>query len=124
MCIRDSIKACPSLPTAPYQAGNVRDTSVEDLWEHAEQMAFTRNRTKDELWGFCSTCEYGDTCRAGCSFTAHCTLGRRGNMPFCYHRAKTLESQGLREVLVHKEKPAGNPYDFGRFDVVTEPIPS
>ena len=59
---------------------------------------------------------------AGCSFTAHCTLGKRGNNPFCYHRATTLASQGRRERLVRVEQADGIPYDFGRFDVVEEPL--
>jgi radical SAM protein with 4Fe4S-binding SPASM domain len=117
-----TVKACPSLPTAPYDAGNVRDVTIEQLWQHHEAMRFTRDRTTDELWGFCATCTYADLCRGGCSFTAHCTMGRRGNNPFCYHRASTLAERGVRERLVQREQPPGLPYDFGRFDVIEEPI--
>lgn len=115
------VKACPSLPSAPYVGGNVRDRSLQQLWLDTPQLAFARDRTVDELWGFCRTCDYAETCMAGCSFTAHCTLGRRGNNPFCYHRAMTLQSQGKRERLVPVEKAAGLPYDFGRFEVIEEP---
>ena len=114
------IKACPSLPTAPYVGGNVRDRSIRDLWNNTPELAFTRDRDKSELWGFCGTCEYGETCMAGCSFTAHCTLGKRGNNPFCYHRAMTLKAQGKRERLVPVEAAGGLPYDFGRFEVIEE----
>ncbi len=119
-----TIKACPTLPTAPYGAGNVLDTSIEELWESAERMRFARDRTTDELWGFCKTCDYAEVCMAGCSWTAHATLGRRGNNPFCYHRAKVHASQGLRERLVPVESAPGVPFDFGRFELVVEPIPT
>lgn len=119
-----TVKGCPSLPTAPYAGGNVRDLSIAQIWSHAEALSFTRDRDVTELWGFCRTCYYADTCRAGCSFTAHCTLGRRGNMPFCYHRATQLKRQGLRERLVPVEAAAGVPYDFGRFELVEEPWPA
>lgn len=118
-----TVKGCPSLPTAPYVGGNVRELSLEDIWYNAPELQFIRTRTTDELWGFCKTCEYGDICRAGCSFTTHCTLGRRGNNPFCYHRATTLQRAGRRERLQRVEVPPGAPYDFGRFEIIEEDCP-
>jgi len=119
-----TIKACPSLPTAPYAGGNVREVSLEQIWEHAEALRFARDRSLDELWGFCKTCYYADICRGGCSWMAHCTLGRRGNNPFCYHRVVELEKRGVRERLVPVERAQSEPYDFGRFEIVEEPLPS
>ena len=116
-----TVKGCPSLPTAPYVGGNVRTLGLEDIWAFAEAMKFTRERTREELWGFCAGCYYADVCRAGCSFTAHSTLGRRGNNPFCYHRASKLRERGLREVLEHAVRAPGEPYDFGRFALREEP---
>jgi radical SAM protein with 4Fe4S-binding SPASM domain len=115
------VKGCPSLPTAPYVGGNVRDLGLEQIWESGEAMKFTRDRTREELWGFCGSCYYADVCRAGCSFTAHSTLGRRGNNPFCYHRASKLRARGVREVLEHAMRAPGDPYDFGRFTLREEP---
>jgi len=117
------VKGCPSLPTEPYTGGNVRDRTLKDLWENAPEVSFSRDRTTDELWGFCKTCYYADTCMAGCSWTSHCTLGRRGNNPFCYHRVKTLEKKGIRETLRKVEEAPDLPYDFGRFEIVEEPLP-
>jgi radical SAM protein with 4Fe4S-binding SPASM domain len=114
------IKACPSLPTAPYVGGNIRDLKLADIWAHAPELRFVRDRTADELWGFCGSCYYADLCRGGCSFTAHCTMGRRGNNPLCYHRAATLKKQGRRERLVQTERAPGSPYDFGRFSIIEE----
>jgi radical SAM protein with 4Fe4S-binding SPASM domain len=118
-----TIKACPSLPTAPYVGGNVRDASLESIWAHAEAMRFARDRTVEELWGFCRSCYYADVCRAGCAWTTHATLGRRGNNPFCYHRVVELRRRGVRERLVPVERAPGAPYDFGRFEIVEEPWP-
>jgi len=117
------IKACPSLPTAPYVGGNVRDRSLESLWFESPELNFVEQRSSEELWGFCKSCYYAEECMAGCSFTAHCTLGRRGNNPFCYYRATELKKQGKRERLVQIESPEGIPYDFGRFEVIEEALP-
>jgi len=84
---------------------------------------FARDRGTEELWGHCKTCYYADVCKAGCSWTAHTTLGRRGNTPFCYHRVVQLRKKGIRERLVPVEKAPGQPYDFGRFELVEEPWP-
>ncbi len=117
-----TVKGCPSLPTAPYDGGSVRDLSLEEIWEHSERVRFARDRTTDELWGHCQTCYYADVCRGGCSWMAHCTLGRRGNNPFCYHRVKQLERAGKRERLELRERAPNAPYDFGRFEIVEEPL--
>jgi radical SAM protein with 4Fe4S-binding SPASM domain len=116
-----TVKACPGLPTAAYASGNVRDLSLEQIWEHGEAIRFARERTLDELWGFCKTCYYADNCRGGCSWMAHCALGRRGNNPFCYHRVTQLKRRGLRERLVAKGPAPQEPYDYGRLELVEEP---
>ncbi len=116
-----NVKGCPSLPSAPYVGGNVRDLSFDEIWAHSSVVRFSRDRELDELWGFCKTCYYAEACRAGCSWTAHCTLGRRGNNPFCYHRVTQLRREGLRERLVAKERAPGEPYDYGRLALELEP---
>ena len=116
-----TIKACPSLPTRDYAGGNIRDLTIEQIWSSSEKLRFARDRSVDELWGFCRTCYYAKVCKAGCSWTAHVTLGRRGNFPFCYYRVTELRRRGVRERLVHREAPEGVPFDYGRFDLVEEP---
>jgi radical SAM protein with 4Fe4S-binding SPASM domain len=118
-----TVKGCPTLPTASYAGGNVRDTKLEELWETSEVLRFARDRTTDELWGFCKTCYYADVCRAGCSWTVHTTLGKRGNNPFCYHRVVELRKKGVREKLVHKAAAPNTPYDHGLFELALEPWP-
>jgi radical SAM protein with 4Fe4S-binding SPASM domain len=117
------VKGCPSLPTVDYVGGNVRDASLRDIWERAPPLRFTRERTVDELWGFCRGCYYAEACLAGCSWTSHVLFGRRGNNPFCHHRALELLRQGKRERLVREVAPGGAPFDYGRFEVIEEPWP-
>jgi radical SAM protein with 4Fe4S-binding SPASM domain len=116
-----TVKGCPSLPTAPYAGGNVREMSLDQIWEHSEVVGFARQRSLDELWGFCKTCYYAETCLAGCSWTTHTTFGRRGNNPFCYHRVTQLRKKGIRERLVQTEKAPNLPFDHGRMEIVEEP---
>jgi radical SAM protein with 4Fe4S-binding SPASM domain len=119
-----TVKACPTLPTKEYAAGNVRDMNVGTIWDQSPVLRFARDRTgTDELWGFCKTCYYADVCQAGCAWTAHTTLGRRGNNPFCYHRVTQLRKKGIRERLEPVEAAPHLPYDHGQFVIVEEPWP-
>lgn len=117
------IKGCPSLPTAEYVGGNVREHSLRAIWERADALRFTRDRKTDELWGYCAGCYYAEDCKAGCSWTSHSLFGRRGNNPFCHHRALELLGRGERERVVRVAAPAGLPFDHGRYEIVVEPWP-
>lgn len=116
-----AVKGCPSLPSGVYTGGNVRERPVRRIWDEAAELAFTRRERAGEQWGFCGGCYYRSVCQGGCSWTAHVFFGRRGNNPYCHHRALEMEKRGLRERLVRVAPPPGVPFDHGLFDVVTEP---
>lgn len=115
-----SIKGCPSLPSEAWVGGNVRDATLEDIWERSAPLRYTRDRDVHDLWGFCRSCYYAETCLAGCTWTSHVTLGRAGNNPYCHHRALEHDKQGKRERLVQVEPAPGQPFDHGRFELVVE----
>ena len=118
-----SVKGCPSLPSGPYVGGKLTEMSLEEIWNHTDALTFTRGRGTEDLWGFCKTCYYAEECKGGCSWTAHTLLGKRGNMPYCHHRALELQQRGIRERLIKVEEAPGKPFDFGRFEIVEEPFP-
>jgi radical SAM protein with 4Fe4S-binding SPASM domain len=117
-----AVKGCPSLQTAHYVGGNILQLPLQEIWEHSPELAFTRERTVDDLWGFCRSCEFASACLAGCTFTAQALLGRRGNNPWCHYRARDFAKRGLRERLVPKDAAPGLPFDNGRFELVVEPL--
>ncbi|HEY3820526.1 MAG TPA: radical SAM protein [Polyangiaceae bacterium] len=116
-----TIKGCPSLATREWAGGNVRQTSLRDIWERATPLRYTRDRTTRDLWGYCATCYYADECRAGCTWTGDVLFGRPGNNPYCHHRATELRKEGLRERVVPVAAAPGEPFDHGLFDLVVEP---
>ncbi|MDJ0673874.1 MAG: nif11-class peptide radical SAM maturase 3 [Calothrix sp. MO_167.B42] len=121
-----AIKGCPSLPTTAYTGGNIRDHKLSDIVENAEELRFNLGAGTPEgtkhLWGFCKTCEYAELCRGGCSWTAHVFFDKRGNNPYCHHRALVHAEQGLRERVIPKVKAQGLPFDNGEFELIVEPI--
>jgi len=117
-----TIKGCPSLPTEAWTGGNIRDNSLKDIWERAAPLRYTRDRTVEDLWGFCRTCYYAEECRAGCTWTSFVFFGRAGNNPYCHHRALEMERKGVREILTRVEMAPGAPFDHGKFEIREEPL--
>ncbi len=116
------IKSCPSLTHHHYGSGTFRDTRLAEALQ-SDGIAHLNNRTRDDLWGFCQSCYYADTCLAGCTWTSHVTLGKAGNNPLCIHRALDRERAGLRERICIVEMAPGDPFDNGRFELTLEQDP-
>jgi nif11-class peptide radical SAM maturase 3 len=121
-----AIKGCPSLPTTAYTGGNIRDYSLRTIIEETEELRFNLGagtpKGTEHLWGFCKTCEFAELCRGGCSWTAHVFFDKRGNNPYCHHRALTQQKQGIRERVFLQRRADGNPFDNGEFALIEEPI--
>ncbi|MCG8425150.1 MAG: nif11-class peptide radical SAM maturase 3 [Proteobacteria bacterium] len=120
-----AIKGCPSLPTAAYTGGNIRNDSLRTIVEKREELRFNLGadsaRGTEHLWGFCKSCQFAELCRGGCSFTAHVFFDRRGNNPYCHHRALAQARRGIRERVVARTRARGLPFDNGVFELVEEP---
>lgn len=117
-----AVKGCPSLQTASYVGGHAVERPIANIWNDAPELAFARSRTVDDLWGFCRSCPYAETCMGGCSFTAHAFFGKPGNNPYCHFRAADHRRRGLRERLIATDPASGRPFDHGLFELVVEPF--
>jgi radical SAM protein with 4Fe4S-binding SPASM domain len=113
------VKGCPSLPSSDYVKGNVREHGLQDIWSG---LIADKVEKPVELWGFCATCPFAQRCRAGCTWTSHVLFGRPGNNPLCHFRALALAERGLVEKLELVSAAPGEPFDFGRYRIVEEPM--
>jgi Y-X(10)_GDL-associated radical SAM protein len=118
-----TLKGCPSLATAGYAVGNVRELPLEAIWADVERLRRGRIHSVDDLWGFCRTCYYAPVCRGGCTWMAGSLLGRPGNNPYCHYRVLELEKRGLRERIVKVRDAPSQAFATGEFALLTEPIP-
>ena len=119
-----AVKGCPSLQTRHYVGGRTRERAIADIWRDTPELGFARERSVDDLWGFCRTCPFASVCMGGCTFTAHSFFGRPGNNPYCHYRARAFASEGKRERLVARAAAPGEPFDNGLFEIVVEPFDS
>lgn len=84
-----NVKGCQSLPSTPqFIEGNVRERSLEDIWNDPEAFAYTRAFERSQLKGFCARCQFGPLCKAGCTSTALSHSGDMGDNPMCLYRAE------------------------------------
>lgn len=113
-----AIKGCPSLQTATYVGGNIRQQSLQHIWESSPELAFRRKPI--ELEGFCQSCAFAKTCQAGCTFTTHALFGKPGNNPYCHFRARSLAKAGRRERVVRVRPAPGLPFDHAHFELIEE----
>jgi radical SAM protein with 4Fe4S-binding SPASM domain len=100
-----TIKGCLSLPsdehgTDVFSEGTVRDSTLEKIWHRKTGFSFNRNFDTSKLYGFCATCPYRETCRAGCTWMAFSHSGSRYDQPYCFYRQARLSG---REDLIDDE---------------------
>lgn len=117
------VKGCSAMASTGFVAGNVREASIEELWDRAPELRFARDFVVDDLWGFCRDCYYGEHCKGGCMWTSSTLLGRRGNNPYCHHRALEMLAQGKRERLTLVREAEGRIRDTGQFELSVEDAP-
>lgn len=115
-----TVKGCPSLPTVAYAGGNVRDLSLDEIWQKATETGSLR--PSNELWGYCADCYYADVCNAGCTWTSHSLLGKPGNNPYCHHRVLSLAAEGRRERIVKIAEAGTASFATGRFELIEEAL--
>ncbi|WP_125783139.1 radical SAM/SPASM domain-containing protein [Pseudoalteromonas rubra] len=122
-----SIKGCPSLPSSEYVGGNIRERKLQDIYNNAPQLKINDIDTPEDatkhLWGECKTCEFAAVCRGGCHWTAHVFFGKRGNNPYCHHRALKMALRGKRERFELVSAAPGKAFDHGIFEIIEEDIP-
>ena len=114
------LKGCPSLPSADYTMGSLREHSLAALW--SQKAGAKAIASLDDLWGFCRTCPHAERCRAGCTWTTHVLFGRRGNNPYCHFRALAFAERGIAETLEPVSRAPGEPFDFGAWRLVERPL--
>ncbi len=121
-----AIKGCPSLPTSAYTGGNIRKKSLREIVTSTPELTFNETqgteRATEHMWGFCKGCEFAEVCRGGCNWTAHVFFDRRGNNPYCHHRALTQAARGVRERFEKEREASGLPFDNGCFALFEDPF--
>jgi radical SAM protein with 4Fe4S-binding SPASM domain len=85
------VRGCSALPPE-FDAGDLHDESVEQIWADAERFAYTTRFDAGKLCGGCAACRVGALCRAGCTTMAFWTSGTIYNNPYCLLRVRQCKA--------------------------------
>ncbi len=90
-----SIKGCLSLQAKwdgkdPFVEGNLRKTSLTELWYQPGVFGYNRDFDQDSLTGFCGSCRQAKMCRGGARCVSSSFLGHLNEDPYCFYRLESL----------------------------------
>jgi radical SAM protein with 4Fe4S-binding SPASM domain len=69
-----------------YIEGNIRDSSVVNIWNDPNAFGYNRNFKSEDLGENCKDCKYGETCKGGCMGMSTSFTGKPHNDPYCFYR--------------------------------------
>lgn len=101
-----NVKGCLSMPEE-FVEGNVRDSSLAEIWNNPSGFAYNRKFTKETAGGACHDCRYLQLCRGGCTTTSVSQSGCRADNPFCMYQIeqkKGISSQEAAELTALVER--------------------
>lgn len=61
------ILGCTSIRDPRFIEGNIRDTSLQEIWQNPGSFKWNRSMRREDLQGFCNKCRFGDLCLGGCA---------------------------------------------------------
>jgi len=81
------VKGCESLYSKKFVEGNLRNESIEAIWNDPERFSYNRKFRTEFLNGNCKGCENGVICRGGCRASNYFINGDFYNNYYCnYNR--------------------------------------
>lgn len=78
-----NIRGCESMYDDCFIEGNLRKTSLRQIWENPDGFAYNRKFRPEMLTGKCASCPHGPYCAGGCRSYNYFVHGRLYESPFC-----------------------------------------
>ena len=108
--------------------------SLQSLCQRKHQTRVARNiwdiklislesRNKVNSGGFVKVVTMRRPVKEDALWTSHTLLGKRGNMPYCYHRADMLAQQGVYEILQQTQRKKGIYLTMVNLSCINVPYP-
>jgi radical SAM protein with 4Fe4S-binding SPASM domain len=77
-----TVRGCLSMPSE-FNEGNVRNRSLQEIWNDPKAFAYNRCWREEDLSGACGSCAFRRICRGGCKTIAFASTGKTCHNPFC-----------------------------------------
>jgi len=86
------VVGCLAMGNDRFIEGNLREKSLEEIWQNENAFSYNRKFEKNKLGEYCSNCGFGENCKGGCNSVSLSTTNKCHNDPFCFCRIE-------REIL-------------------------
>jgi radical SAM protein with 4Fe4S-binding SPASM domain len=94
-----NIVGCTSLRDEFFLEDNVRNRPLKEIWEDPKSFAWNRDLCRNKLEGFCSKCQYGNYCLAGCSVMKFTSGKKLTENHYCsYNVAVKEENKRIQSI--------------------------
>ncbi len=80
-----NILGCLALPDE-FIEGNVREQSLEEIWNNPRFSSYSRNVRKSDIGGDCISCDNHRICKGGCTAVSYSMAGGLHRDPYCLRR--------------------------------------
>ncbi len=80
------VVGCLAMGNDRFIEGNLREKSLEEIWQNKNAFSYNRKFTMNKLGEYCSNCRFGESCKGGCNSVSFSTTNKCHNDPFCFHR--------------------------------------
>jgi radical SAM protein with 4Fe4S-binding SPASM domain len=77
-----NILGCLAL-SDPFIEGNVRQRSLQDIWNDENSFSYARQVQKNDLGDNCKNCPFRSRCKGGCSAVSYSLTGKLHQGPYC-----------------------------------------
>ena len=78
-----NVRGCESMYDKRFIEGNLREQSLENIWNDPDNFSYNRNFRKELLTGKCSSCSLGEYCAGGCRSYNYFVHGKLYESPYC-----------------------------------------
>jgi radical SAM protein with 4Fe4S-binding SPASM domain len=87
-----NVKGCESLYADRFIEGNLRQTSLKEIWTREGNFAYNRNFDVSMLGGACALCDKGSICRGGCRGSSYFSSGSCFESRYCSYPGRPAGS--------------------------------
>ncbi len=105
------VKGCLAL-AGSHAVGNVKDTSLRELWQDPEPWRAQREFSTDQLGPNCRSCVFGARCRGGCMAYSTAHTGVAHNHPHCLWRTATADQRRAVQVPAIQDSATDERWDL------------
>lgn len=104
------ILGCTSIRDQEFIEGNIKNTSLKEIWEDPNSFSWNRNIKKEKLGGFCAKCRFGDKCLGGCANSKLTT----GNSVYAENQYCSYNHNNKKRIKLWVDKPTEELIAMGR----------